>query len=335
MKAWQRVGICAGFALSLLLLSLMLCQEYSGCFPESDLDNEAVMPVAPRSLLQEPGIPNQGSSSLRVLPPSSAAVVSTLRVPEAAINSLTRGSVSASEARDIYAFLESAGVPSGMTPVRLDAFKNDLMNMLRNLEAPPTDLTQELIRLHANPSQDLLLRVYALQHLATWYDQITGPLLLDERANPRARPPAEVAEVRRVLWDALNERRNGIAGTAILAHYHLAQNHPEFSVGEIGDKALELAGDDTCDAITRMSAMQVCGRMGLEAALSFATRLASDPSSGPLRITAIATLGDLGGEKERVLLVEIANDDNAQLRVACESALKKIGKRASLRGDDA
>ena len=62
-------------------------------------------------------------------------------------------------------------------------------------------------------------------------------------------------------------------------------------------------------------------------------RLASDPSSGPLRITAIATLGDLGGEKERVLLVEIANDGNAQLRVACESALTRIGKRGSSRGE--
>lgn len=254
------------------------------------------------------------------------------------MKSLGAGNVSRPEVEEIYAFLESKGVPTGMTPMMLHALKNDLLNRLRDLPEPPSDLTQEIIRLYRDPSQDTVIRIYAVQHLGLWYDQITPHqrTLRVHGAGPAPetiRPPEEAAEIRKALRAALGERREGVAGTALLAQYYLLPAHPELDEKAIAKVALEMARDEDCDPLSRTSALQVCGGLGLRQARSLAVRLALQAPTVPLQTAAIAALGDLGGENERALLARLAEAGSPRLRPACESAVKRIDKRLLSRGE--
>ena len=310
----------------MLLLSLaVLCVNLDGV--ACQVVNETVAQQAKHfsTCSREEASSGQHGISVRVLPQPPL-------IPEAAVRSLANGKPCAEDIKLVYAFLESKNVPLNMTPMQSDALKNDLMNMLRNLEQPPADLSEKLIQLHTDLSQDTLVRVYALQHLAAWYDQITRAPLLGKKPYYRLRPGREVADVREVLRAALDECHNGMAGTAILAHFYLLENHPELDAAEVAESALKLAGDERCDPVTRISAIQVCGRMGLQEALPLARDLALHGSGLPLQAAAIATVGDLGGEGDRSLLAEIAGTCDLRLRVACESALKRLGKHVSAQG---
>jgi hypothetical protein len=278
------------------------------------------------------------SRAVRAVPPLTVPATApraapSPRVPESAIAALRSGGVSRIEVEQIYAFLEAAGVPLDMTPMMLFALKNDLLNLLRDLPQPPEDLTQELIRLHRDAAQDSVIRIYALQHLALWYDQITRTPLPGENPVRWARRSDEALEIRRVLWAALGEKRDGMAGTALLAHADLLPEHPELDATAVGRVAFELARDKQGDPFTRTSAIQICGRMGMGRALPVAVRLALQAPTIPLQTAAIAALGDLGGENERRLLLNLSEEGSPRLRTACESAMKRLNWRLS-RGEE-
>jgi HEAT repeat protein len=98
----------------------------------------------------------------------------------------------------------------------------------------------------------------------------------------------------------------------------------EIERAEVAAAALQLATDEAASAMTRMSAIQVCAGLGMKEALPVAIELAQNDSRIPLRIAAIAAVGDLGGAGQQPLLQQLASDEEQRLQVAAESAMQRI-----------
>lgn len=205
-------------------------------------------------------------------------------------------------------------------PAPADAADREQENWLRNVmmdklvEQPtvPADLPEVLISIFQDHAQDVVMRDYAVQHLNPIYGQAAAETK---------------AAIRQALWQAAGETDTSIAGTALLALNDLAQNNAEFDRNQIQQTALKLADDGQCGELARITAVQICAQMGVTQAAASVLQLAQSATSIPLRITAIAALGDLGGAAVVPYLREIAEGDEDRLKPAAESALKRLKKR--------
>ena len=71
--------------------------------------------------------------------------------------------------------------------------------------------------------------------------------------------------------------------------------------------------------------MQICGVMGRKEILPTARKVAREADSIPLRMSAIATIGDVGDSQDAELLKQIAfSTGNAYIRKSARSALKRL-----------
>ena len=187
-----------------------------------------------------------------------------------------------------------------------------MMDKLVEQPTVPADLPEVLISIFQDHAQDVVMRDYAVQHLNPIYGQAAAETK---------------AAIRQALWQAAGETDTSIAGTALLALNDLAQNNAEFDRNQIQQTALKLADDGQCGELARITAVQICAQMGVTQAAASVLQLAQSATSIPLRITAIAALGDLGGAAVVPYLREIAEGDEDRLKPAAESALKRLKKR--------
>jgi len=80
--------------------------------------------------------------------------------------------------------------------------------------------------------------------------------------------------------------------------------------------------------LSRISALQVCGKLGYADALPLALEIAADRQAHmTLRTSAIATIGDLGTAAERSKLTTLAERSPPRLQVAIDAALIRIGQK--------
>jgi hypothetical protein len=190
--------------------------------------------------------------------------------------------------------------------------RNDMMDKLAGQPTLPAGLPNELVAIYQDKNQDVVMRDYAIQHMNPAYAQAGSE---------------EKAALRQALWQATDESDSSIAGTALLALNNLAQNNSEFEKDKIAGTALKLAEDEQCGELSRITAVQICGRTGATRAELLALQLAQSAPSIPLRITAIAALGDLGDRSVETFLQQIAAGSEDRLKPAAESALKRLNKR--------
>lgn len=202
-------------------------------------------------------------------------------------------------------FLKTCGIPAGSDPGRFYALKNDVMDRLWNGGAAKGDVLSLLAALYQNRQQDDVVRDYAVQHLGQWYQEA----------------PDKMA-VEKILRAALTETQNSIAGSALLALSRLSETHPELDRSGIANTALKYASSDEVGNLTRLTALQVCSEMGIEAVVPAAERLAQPGVEMPIRISAIAVLGHLGGVAAVSQLEKLTLDSDPWVVKAAQSALK-------------
>lgn len=123
-----------------------------------------------------------------------------------------------------------------------------------------------------------------------------------------------------------NRRQNWrIDGTALIA---LANHVSILGIDRdrFAELAYKLAVDDVTGELTRITALQVCARMGERQILPVARALvlAGKTRSVPLRMSAIAAVGTLGGASDRAMLDEFGRNSDVRLRTAARSALKRL-----------
>ena len=195
--------------------------------------------------------------------------------------------------------------------------KNELMDTLCALNLPPAGLGDVLTQMYRDYQQDGVIRDYAVQHLATYYEQMTTQL--DSASTEQA--------VQRVLWEAVNETGNSIGGTALLALKRLSQEYTGFDQGKIATTALQMAGDNNAGELTHITAFQVCAQLGTADALPVVLEAAQNGETIPVRMSAIGALGLLGGPEQMPFLNSVLAGTEDRLKPAAQHALEQITTR--------
>ena len=196
--------------------------------------------------------------------------------------------------------------------------KNDVILALKNQQPPPQELAGVLLEMLYDKEQDPVIRNYALQHLATWYDQC-----------------AEKAPVLDALWAGTTDADASIVGTALIGLSRLAQRSADFQpasasgagfqpVSEIdaarlATAASAVATDPTANDVARTTALQVCAELGIKDMLPAAVRLAESAGSVPLRMSALAAVGALGGADQAAFLNRMLAADDPRIQTAARA----------------
>jgi len=135
------------------------------------------------------------------------------------------------------------------------ALKNTILDKLCEMNPPPDWLMDALTQIYRDTSHSEVLRDYAVQHAVSYYEQT-------ERSAKEGRgsDPTALARTEALLWEAINETGNSIAGTALLGLARLSEGNPGFNQPKIRAAAVQLMKDPTAGELSRITAMQVSGR---------------------------------------------------------------------------
>ena len=98
------------------------------------------------------------------------------------------------------------------------------------------------------------------------------------------------------------ETGKAFAGTALLGIERLSRTRPELDRTNLANTAVSLAVDETATEGNRITGFRLAAGMGMTNVLPWARITAQTGSTGPLRMAAVATIGDLGDTSDRELL---------------------------------
>ncbi|MEO0511221.1 MAG: hypothetical protein AAF065_15330 [Verrucomicrobiota bacterium] len=208
--------------------------------------------------------------------------------------------------------------PEGLGYRQWHALFNDTLNALVLEQSRPVAQLPELLRtIIAEGERDPVIRDYALQHLLAFAEHRMGP--------------QERLALLEALWP-------GLAGSADQAQtlpgtYLLALTHAQGQAGWPGKettaaRAWEVLQNEQTHVLTRITALQICGKLGYPGALPLSREIAGGRDAHmTLRTAAIATIGDLGGASELDFLNDLHSRTPARLRVAIEAARTRIDSR--------
>jgi HEAT repeat protein len=198
------------------------------------------------------------------------------------------------------------------------AAKNHLLDVLCAMNPPPAGFADTLIRIYRNHEQNDALRDYAVQHLAAYYEQVAG--------QPNSAHDLEV--VQQVLWEAVKERGGSIRGTALLALKRLSQQYAAaFDQSQVATTALQMAADNFSGEATHITAYQVCAQLKVADSLPILLQAAEKGESISVRMSAIGSLGLLGGPEQIPYLESVVNGAEERLKPAARHALEQIKAR--------
>jgi hypothetical protein len=231
------------------------------------------------------------------------------------------GKLSSLDREAIYGFLRQHAPGDGQQANQV--LKNGLMDDLCQMQPPPDGLRELLAGIYEDSSQDEVLRDYALQHLAAFYRQMSNATGLDPAFQNN-----ELQQTQDVLWQALNETGSTIAGTALLGISQLyQQGEAGFDSQKIASAALKLAGDSASGELTQITAFQVCANLNVSAALPVILASVQQPSTETVQISAIAALGQLGGQAQESTLEGFIQGTDPRLKLPAQHALERIEQR--------
>ncbi|MES2571434.1 MAG: hypothetical protein V4710_15445 [Verrucomicrobiota bacterium] len=210
---------------------------------------------------------------------------------------------------------------------------NEVMGALRIQKAPHPGLATTLIAISRNQANGVVLRDYALQHLAHW-------ILPGRPAEPRDKNARQ--EIVTAFMDAAREVEQTFSGTAlrslhvVLAHrgkddasFSNSFNEPALiTVETIRPLAIDLATSASTNPVARITALQVCSELRFVEVLPAARRFASGEDAPiSVRLSAIALLGAIGEAEDTAILSAISTKRYARLEKARTPALSRIRAR--------
>jgi hypothetical protein len=200
--------------------------------------------------------------------------------------------------------------------------KNKLMDVLSVMNPPLAGLGDVLIQVYRDRGQNEVLRDYAVQHLATYDGQL-------EATSGSAAVPERQA-IQKVMWEALNETSDSIAGTALLGLNRLSTEGADVNQNRLGQMALAMANDNTAEELTRITAWQICAQRNIQDALPTVEGAAQNGATIPQQISAIGALGLLGGPNDLQLLQNLLRGNEERLKLPAQTAISRIAQRLHL-----
>lgn len=232
-----------------------------------------------------------------------------------ALTKLTR-TLSSDDIEGLSLFLDFRSKDNDeLSSAAFNAIKNDALVVLLNQKSVPDGIGGKLAGMFEDKEHDNRWRDYLLQYLSQCYDRHSDP------------GSDEQKEIRAAYDMALNDRNEKFAGTALMAVERLSRSHSEFDRKEIGDKAVELALANDTHYDTKITALRVCAMMGRKEVVPQVRILAQTGETVPVRLAAIATLGDLGDERDLEYIESLAASDDKRLQRISETASANLKKR--------
>jgi hypothetical protein len=198
--------------------------------------------------------------------------------------------------------------------------KNDLMDTLVGQNTPGRGLADLFIGIYQDKAQNIVIRDYALQHLALLNERLDGPMIWESKL-----VQTQQKLIQETLWQCAEARDSSIAGTALLALARLSETHDEVDRNRLAEAATAMT-DGKTDEAARVTAFQVCARLKTANARPLAVNAAQTDSSSIVRTSAIGALGLIGNEDDVAILDQIAGKD-ARFRTVAMLAMKKIQER--------
>ncbi|UDQ96759.1 HEAT repeat domain-containing protein [Lentisphaerota bacterium WC36G] len=170
-----------------------------------------------------------------------------------------------------------------------------------------------LSQLSADKSVDGDLRGYAVQHLRSEYSKADAQLR---------------KQIQETLFDSLKDTQCDVSGTAILALSDLSKMYPkEIDKERINTELVSLVEDESMHIPSRIAMVQSVGSMknDSESVTNAIRDLAfNDPGDMVLRLTAIATIGEIGTKDDIQGLENILKNDHQLYKVATQNAIQKL-----------
>lgn len=199
----------------------------------------------------------------------------------------------------------------GLNENQTYAVKDEILNSFERQETLPTGSIELLCDIATNPKQDDVMRDYAIQHLSTMYPRATDKL-----------------QVEKVLWKSLNESNKSIAGTTLIALQRIFKDQPG-RLQEIRPHILKLLKNVNANVESRVAAIQLAGEWNMKECESYLIELSQTSNSIPMRLSAIGSLGQIGGSSSIANLEKMLFSKEKPLSVAATKALKRIKARNS------
>ena len=217
----------------------------------------------------------------------------------------------------LMGFLGSIEKPEKLTQTEWNTLKNDILDKLLVQRRFPTHLSDLILRLVDDPSQDVVWRDYVLQKFPVAFGRET------EDAYVRH-------QLRETLWRLARVKEHTFSGTSLLALERLSrQKSSEVKRERVGTEALRIAISGEFTPANRQTALHVaamCGSQG--GAVRLARRWApSDAFPVGMRLAAVNVLGTLGAGSDAGLLAELATSGDARLKTAARRATKRLSTR--------
>ncbi len=251
--------------------------------------------------------------------------------------------------------------PEKMRPIEINAVKNDVLDKLLSQKDLPEGLGLQMVEMAGNAENDPVWRDYCVQFMEPFYErrskvgkskvegqgaggeshveQAFQPAQSADRQTGKFAPQDELSAIHDAMFQALDERGETLAGTALIGLELLSRTHDEFDRETIVEKSVEIAGDEMASAASRLTALRLAsmtsrppeggttnGERNAEV-VDAARSLAQMGETVLLRSAAIVTLGEVGTPDDRELLESYLLADNKQISDAAKMALAKMEAR--------
>lgn len=205
----------------------------------------------------------------------------------------------------IFDYLATPVTEASLSARQEHALRNDLMNVLRAQEIPPENLTEALLNIRHDFTQDEVMRDYALQHLAPWYERAADferIIILEE------------------LTATVSNPSTSLAGTALHGLHRINEDFQVISEKDFEEMVGNVFLTDDAHLNTTISATQMVGLYQLKSQIeSLQEIIGSELVENTLRLAAIHALGRIGTRSDLVPVFAYYNDPF--YRKAVESAL--------------
>ncbi len=249
----------------------------------------------------------------------------------AAINELTVNLAGDDAAALIEFLLVPHDEDSGVSRTIYNVLRNDVLEVLVRQDTMPDGLGGLMVAMLRNPEEDSVWRDYSMQYMAEYYRRRWSPES-DIESDPDGLD--ERLQMLDAFRDAFNQTEDTLAGTALIGFETLARHYPEIDAAEAAASALRIAGEQQMSAASRLTALRICATLGEQQALPTARRLAQIGETAPLRMAAIATLGDLGSTDDLPLLDALSGAAEPGIaRIATEARTRLAEKLAQNQQD--
>ena len=160
-----------------------------------------------------------------------------------------------------------------------NVIRNDLMELLCWQEPPPSELAKKLIEVSRDSCMSAVTRDYAVQHLAFLYEKTTS------------QQDQEV--ILQALWMVADNDLGSISGTALLGIYNLQKLMPRADTDRLGEAALRLASSETVAPQSRITAICLCGQLGVVAIRPLLEEIVKSCKDGLLLRVAQNAIADM------------------------------------------